>query len=176
MSEMFDYTLYVHTDMTEIRRLKAPEELTPDELADYAAQHGYGDMADVCDDVSELERVESADGKTVWGKPQAPTVSDSILRQRARIAGNIDSYRGKMTDDDLAKHMREEGFLGWTARTVREILECKRDVTLSEADTLSALLGVTIGNLLIDNRGAHTPGRIVHGILNADGTLTVRVC
>ncbi|TPF92895.1 hypothetical protein BW14_06950 [Bifidobacterium sp. UTBIF-68] len=71
--------------------------------------------------------------------------------------------------------MRAEGHTGWTGATVRDILDLKRDVTLSEAQTLSVLLGVTIDMLLNGGQSLHGVGKPVHGVLNADGTLTIRV-
>lgn len=70
-----EYRLYVHTDMVEIRTITAPDGMTPSELADYAEKNGYGDMVDVCDDMSELTRIETLGGSLVWGQD---------LRERAR--------------------------------------------------------------------------------------------
>lgn len=60
---MIEYTLYVHTDMVEVRKLQAPEGMSFTELEAYADAHGYGDMVDVVDDVSELQSAETSDGR-----------------------------------------------------------------------------------------------------------------
>lgn len=58
---MTTYTLYVRTEMTEVRRIQAPKGLTFEELDAYADAHGYGDMVDVVDDTSVLQRAETVD-------------------------------------------------------------------------------------------------------------------
>lgn len=63
--EMETYTLHVHTEMVEVRKISAPKGLTFEELDAYADDHGYGDMVDCVDDSSELSYAEHADGTRV---------------------------------------------------------------------------------------------------------------